>query len=316
MADDAHLDETASERLDHVTQQVVGQRARRDDPLLGVRDRGRLGRRRPRSAGNGPRLARAAGRWAGSRASRPGLRRRRARAHRHRTPVPDRRDGPRGRPISILRGHGARALQGARHEGRVQAHAQRRHLASRLVGAPRGLGPALPPQRRHDLLDQAGLAVGRGPEGAQVPRLDAVRAPARQRRAAPPAPPRRSARGAPGAADRRTRARRGARSAPRVPSSAAGQPPARRRWAARRAGMSGTSRGTRGAPGSGGGSRPRVQRVEVLPDDAQRQVVVPLHAQHVPQPLDVCMGELAVPGRGALRGRPDPAPPGSGSWRW
>src|SRR5919202_1648981 len=63
-----------------------------------------------------------------------------------------------------LRGSGRRALQGAGDQGGVQPHAQRGDLPGRLVRKPGRLRPALATQRRHDLLDQARLAVRRGPE--------------------------------------------------------------------------------------------------------------------------------------------------------
>ena len=44
-----------------------------------------------------------------------------------------------------------------------------------------------------------------------------------------------------------------------------------------------------------------VDGVEVLADDLQREIVVALHAQHVPQPVDVRVGELAVARRSPFR---------------
>ena len=162
-----------------VPEQVVGQRARRHDALLGERDGGGLAGADPDGQVAVARRTRAAARSAGWRASRPGHRRRRARS---------RRSPYAARPARALPADGQRRRGRERrtHERGVQPHRQRRQLAGGLVGA----GPSPPgcaaAHRRDDLLDQAGLAVGRGAERPQVPGLEAVRPPSPRRRWRPP----------------------------------------------------------------------------------------------------------------------------------
>ena len=60
--------------------------------------------------------------------------------------------------------------------------------------------------------------------------------------------------------------------------------------------------GTRGwAPGTSGGCEAAVEGVEVLTDDAKRQVMVALRREDVAQPLQVLVGELAIARWGPLR---------------
>src|SRR4051794_20983971 len=62
-------------------------------------------------------------------------------------------------------GAGGSAVEGGGDERGVQAHAERGHLAGRLLGAARGLWSALATQRGGYLLGEVRLTVGGGPEG-------------------------------------------------------------------------------------------------------------------------------------------------------
>jgi len=59
-------------------------------------------------------------------------------------------------------------------------------------------------------------------------------------------------------------------------------------------------RGARAVGGRAGRHQAAIDRVELVLDDPQREVVVPLLAEHVAQPADVAGGELPVAGRRAL----------------
>ncbi len=184
-------------------------------------------------------------------------------------------------------------------------------------------GVAAAPHRRDDLLDQTDLAVRGGLERTQVPGLEAERGHLRRRSWRSRARRRRSGwcrgRGctrpnvsscsrrassisAPDDAARRARA--AARRARRTKASAAGKPsPA-------------TPPGDlRSGPGGRGRLEPAVDRVEVLLDDLQRQVVVALAGQHVAQPLHVGGGRTCGSPTGCARARPGPRTRGTGSWR-
>ena len=69
-------------------------------------------------------------------------------------------------------------------------------------------------------------------------------------------------------------------------------------------------------PGSPGRGLAPVDQAQVLADHLQRQVVVPLHRQHVAQPFDVGLHIAPVARRGPFRASPAPRSPGTGSWRW
>ena len=159
---DPHLVEPLAGGLEHVLHQVVGQRPRRDDALLGEGDRGGLDRPDPDRQVALPRhLAQQHDRLVGGHldpdsddvdfAHAPTLLR-----------CPDRRPGA-GQPRSspAFTSVACRRTDSAAISRRGSS-ARPRAAASR----PRG-------ERRDDLLDQADLAVGGGLEGAQVARLEA-----------------------------------------------------------------------------------------------------------------------------------------------
>src|ERR1700683_1812719 len=64
--------------------------------------------------------------------------------------------------------------QGGLDERAVQPHADRRYLPGRAPGLLPRLRVALPEGRRDHLLDERHLALDRGPDGPQVPGLDAI----------------------------------------------------------------------------------------------------------------------------------------------
>ncbi len=72
---------------------------------------------------------------------------------------------------SVWRPASARALPISE---RVQLQGQGRDFLGDLPGPLPRTGAALAPRGRDHLLDQGGLALHRGPDGAQVPRLDPV----------------------------------------------------------------------------------------------------------------------------------------------
>src|SRR5829696_77113 len=194
-------------------------------------------------------------------------------------------------------------------ERRVQPDRQRGELADGLLGAAARLGVALAHQRRDDLLEEADLPIRGGPVRPQVPRLDAeaghLGGAGRDGERVPVVRPALAATGQqavllelvellgvePGGGEQLV----------------AGQAhlgrlrPERVRTRQR---LGGDQR-TRPAPGRR--SRPAlgwlnaaVDRIEMLLDHPQREVVVALLGQHEPQPGDVSGGELPVSGGGAL----------------
>ena len=157
------------QRVEHVLEQVVGQRARRHDALLRVGDRGGLRRADPdRQVPVAVPLAQqhdAVG-WT---ASPPGLRRHRARARRQPSPR-IRRAATRRRAVSRAEVRAPDLTSAAcrrTHSAEISRAASLARACASIASAAR--------ERRHDLLDQSDLTVGRGPERAQVARLDPVR---------------------------------------------------------------------------------------------------------------------------------------------
>src|SRR4051794_517331 len=71
-------------------------------------------------------------------------------------------------PSAPPRDAGGSAVEGGGDERGMQAHAERGHLAGRLLGAARGLRSALATQRGGDLLGEVRLTVGRGSEGPEM----------------------------------------------------------------------------------------------------------------------------------------------------
>ena len=256
-----------AERLEDVLEQVVGQRPGRHDALLGVGDRGRLGGPDPdRQVAVTVALPQQHDRLVG----------------RHLDPDAD--DIELSHPVNRTPlSRGARsAVRGPAR--RVTRAACSREQQRRAISAPRRPVPRASPRpraRADHLLDQADLAVGRGPERAAGAAARGRTPPARRRRGRWPAPSRRSSPPA-----RRDAAARRSRAAVEVvlveagrarASSARGQPqrgragerrrpsaaPGRRRPAGRSAAAAppagrpaaGRGRGRRGRPGSPAAAR-------------------------------------------------------------
>ena len=161
--------------VEHVLEQVVRQRARRHDALLGEGDRGRLDGADPdRQVALTRRLAQQHDRLVGG----------------HLDPDSDDIDlahavqptpRQRGSPGATWASRDQRARAVRLDQRGVQPDRQRAELGrpSRRPGP--ALLVALPGQRADDLLDQPDLAVGRGLERPDVPRLEPERGELRDR---------------------------------------------------------------------------------------------------------------------------------------